>query len=191
VAAAPLQQEKNVHNANLLGNLKQWCDSSAPTINRDATQRQALTLRGLGVINSWDTAKVTTMDGLFSATRARTPTSYEFKFDGCCHGTAATEGVAAGTLGRELCEAKCSADLSCNAIEVNGCLADAACKGECFLFSGNATGTLTNGQCNADGDQKCYAKQKGAASCHGDGRKSWNVDNVDFDIDACFTIAFV
>ena len=58
----------------------------------------------------------------------------------------------------EECEALCSADDSCNAIEVNGCLSGGAqCGGACYTFEGAGT-EITNGKCVTSGDQKAYRK---------------------------------
>ena len=47
---------------------------------------------------------------------------------------------------RDECQARCAADESCTAVEVNGCNADGACRGNCHLFYGDQTADLHNGQ---------------------------------------------
>ena len=54
------------------------------------------------------------------------------------------------------CQAACDTDSTCNAIKINGCNANPACGGACWLFSLN--GQITNGNCVTNGDMKGYRK---------------------------------
>ena len=95
-------------------------------------------------------------------TTTKPPSPYKFEFDGQCRGTGGQQGKDLGKMGRTACEARCSADKDCDAMEVNGCRRSAACVGECWTFK--IGGTLSNGG-NRDGDTKCFTPPKVAAVC--------------------------
>lgn len=91
------------------------------------------------------------------------PANFSFLFDGCCRGGPATKYVNKGAFQLNECADLCSADPSCNAIEADGCLKDPArCGSECWHFYGDGPGPITNGGCEINGDQRCYAKKESA-----------------------------
>ncbi len=97
------------------------------------------------------------------ATSARN--QYTFLFNGCPRGDLARTNAYKGNLGFVACSESCDADTNCNAIEVNGCLADPLnCGSGCYHFYGSSplgsTG-IYNGNCNTSGDQKAYLKVRG------------------------------
>jgi hypothetical protein len=65
--------------------------------------------------------------------------------------------MAGDNMNLAACQAACDQDSTCNAIEINGCNAKPeTCGGQCWLF--NIVGTITNGGCNGNGDQRGYQK---------------------------------
>ena len=88
----------------------------------------------------------------------RKSTGYQFLFNDCPRGSAATSHRRKGKHLLCECRAMCDADASCNAIEVNGCGGNTAqCGGECVHFYGRGT-DFSNGNCRRNGDQKAYKK---------------------------------
>ena len=84
--------------------------------------------------------------------------AYAFLFNGTCAGSAASNQRNNGTGTRAECEALCSADTGCNAIEVNSCPKSKQCTGQCVLFYGNPKGTLNSTGNISTGDTKCYQR---------------------------------
>jgi len=87
---------------------------------------------------------------------------YKLLFDGCCGGPGAPEPVdETPALAFEECQAQCTADLSCDAIEVSACSRDSKdtlpCRGHCRLFSYPGPQFLSN-TCFTDGHMQCYQK---------------------------------
>jgi hypothetical protein len=81
--------------------------------------------------------------------------SYAFLFNGCPRGNGTWKKVG-DNMNLVACQAACDTDSTCNAIEINGCNANPACGGACWLFSLN--GQITNGNCVTNGDMKGYRK---------------------------------
>ena len=86
---------------------------------------------------------------------------YEYLFDGCCRDSRGLQERLVfqyrGIFSLSACEALCDSESDCIAIEVNGCLRDPSCPDRCYTFTGN-TGTITNGNCDTSGNQKCYQR---------------------------------
>merc|ERR1740123_1194453 len=87
---------------------------------------------------------------------------YKLLFNGCCGGPGAAEPVdETPALAFEECQAQCTADLSCDAIEVSACSTDSKdtlpCRGHCRLFSYPVPQFLS-AICAADGHIQCYQK---------------------------------
>ena len=63
---------------------------------------------------------------------------FTFLFDGCCRGGPASSFTPQGSMSPLACASKCEANSLCNAVEVDGCLADPTnCGGQCWHFTGN------------------------------------------------------
>jgi len=98
---------------------------------------------------------------------------WNFLFNGCCGGAGAqTNKKISSNYNKDKCQEACSKDKKCNAFEVNGCLKDSSCTGNCVHFYNNYSrwyphrrelwrgyGQITTGRragCVTNGDQKCY-----------------------------------
>ena len=83
---------------------------------------------------------------------------YTRLFNGCPRGGAASTWTNKGNYPLSECQALCNLDIACNAIEVNGCLADPVnCGGSCYHFYGSGD-DIHNGGCRTNGDQVAFRK---------------------------------
>ena len=94
---------------------------------------------------------------------------YTFLFDGCPRGGLAQRWDYQGDKTFAECGAICDAAPACNAIEVNGWVANPTDGGkQCFTFTGTGTDVsrdrdnVINGGCVTSGDQKAYLKMEGS-----------------------------
>jgi len=104
----------------------------------------------------------TTGDWNFKPFSNSAQVKYELLFNGCCGGPGAPEPVdETPAVAFEECQAQCTSDLSCDAIEVSACVMDSKetrpCRGRCRLFARPAP-QLLSVTCGADGNVQCYQK---------------------------------
>merc|ERR1711957_525190 len=87
------------------------------------------------------------------ATASQAMTPYQFLFNGCCRGYPAVgHAKYKGVFTKEKCQQICNSETTCIAIEVNGCLKNSSCTGQCYLFHGAKVAVITNGKCVMTGD---------------------------------------
>merc|ERR1711920_971115 len=113
----------------------------------------------MGCGSEWGDIDILVLPQKISAGGQKPAVTYAFAFNDCCRGTRASTWKLKGVLDIGTCKKQCTADKKCNAIEVNGCLKN-KCKGKCWHFFGNEKGTLKGGNCQKNGDMKCYSKKK-------------------------------
>ena len=85
-----------------------------------------------------------------------------FLFDGCCRGDGASSSVEIGPLPASACADACVRNGTCTAIELDGCLNSTQCGKNCFHYFGTSGGTIVDGDCQLNGDMKCYQKAQAA-----------------------------
>jgi len=86
---------------------------------------------------------------------------YKLLFNGCCSGAEPVDESPALTF--EECQAQCTADWTCDAIEVSACSMDYSteiqpCRGHCQLFAAPAPQQFLSSPCDADKHIQCYEK---------------------------------